>query len=199
MIPLIQQTLRGAIVALFLAASIGVGATEPVGDALASDSVYQLDIALTDQNDRARTFASQRGRVSLVSMFYATCRFTCPLIIDALRQTEQALDAEARARLAVLLVSFDPEQDTPEELLALAVQRKLDLQRWTLARTESANVRTLAAILDIRYRELPDGEFSHTSPLILLDAQGRILARTDVLGKADPAFVEAVRQALTIR
>jgi protein SCO1/2 len=58
-------------------------------------------------------------------------------------------------------------------------------------------VRQVAAVLGIRYRQLADGEFNHTSALVLVDARGRILARTETLGsKPDPAFVAAVRKAV---
>ena len=54
----------------------------------------------------------------------------------------------------------------------------------------------LAGVLGVRYRELADGEFNHTSALILLDAEGRVLARTEKMGaKPDPEFVAAVRRA----
>ena len=43
-------------------------------------------------------------------------------------------------------------------------------------------MRKLAGVLGIRYRELADGEFNHTSALVLLDAEGRVLARTEKLG-----------------
>jgi protein SCO1/2 len=58
-------------------------------------------------------------------------------------------------------------------------------------------VRAVAGLLGIRYRELADGDFNHTTALVLLDADGRIVARTErVGGKPDPAFVAAVRRAL---
>jgi protein SCO1/2 len=44
---------------------------------------------------------------------------------------------------------------------------------------------------------LEDGEFNHTSALVLLDANGRVLARTEQMGtRPDPEFVTAVRKAL---
>jgi len=49
----------------------------------------------------------------------------------------------------------------------------------------------------VQYRQLPDGEFNHSSTLILLDADGRIVARTDVIGRLDPQFVAAARELLT--
>ena len=44
--------------------------------------------------------------------------------------------------------------------------------------------------------QLADGEFNHTSALVLLDADGRILARTEQVGsRPDPEFLAAVRKA----
>jgi protein SCO1/2 len=52
----------------------------------------------------------------------------------------------------------------------------------------------------VRYRELADGEFNHTSTLVLLDAEGRVLARTENIGAAgDKTFSDAVRAAATGR
>ena len=51
-------------------------------------------------------------------------------------------------------------------------------------------------MLGLQYRQLPDGEFNHSSELILLDADGRIAARTTRIGKLDPEFVEAIRKVV---
>jgi len=56
-------------------------------------------------------------------------------------------------------------------------------------------VRKLAAVLGIQYRALKNGDFNHTTALILLDADGRIAGRSTQLGNADPAFVKAVKAA----
>ena len=70
------------------------------------------------------------------------------------------------------------------------------IRLWTLAAPRKDDVRPLAGVLGVRYRELADGEFNHTSALVLLDAEGRVLARTEQMGsKPDPEFVVAVRRA----
>ncbi|MEZ5521578.1 MAG: SCO family protein [Dokdonella sp.] len=163
---------------------------------LPGDSVYQLDLPLLDQDGKAMAFASLRGRPRLITMFYSSCPYMCPLIIDTARMTERELTEAQRARLAVLMVSFDTERDDPAALKALADKRKIDTGRWTLARTDAGNVRKLAAILGIQYRQLDGGDFNHTSVLILLDAEGRIAARSEVMGKTDPAFVDAITKVL---
>ncbi len=161
------------------------------------DSILQLKDSFTTQDGRAFTLAERRGKPQLVAMFYSSCKYMCPLLVDSARGVDHALTPSERARMNVLFVSIDPARDTPPVLAALAAKRKLDLSRWTLARTDDASVRKLAALLGVRYRKLADGDFNHTSALVLLDADGRILARTEKMGATpDPEFMKAVKAAL---
>ena len=163
---------------------------------LPRDSVYQLPARLTDQDGKRFEWGNRRGKVQLVSMFYTSCQYICPLIVDSGKAVERQLAPAQRARLGILLVSMDPKRDTPAALASVATKRKLDLVHWTLASPAPADVREIAGVLGIRYRALADGEFNHTSALVLLDADGRILARTEQMGsKPDPEFVAAVRRA----
>ena len=159
---------------------------------LPGDSVYQLQAKLTDQNGQTTPWSSRQGRVQLVSMFYTSCGMVCPMIVDTMKLTDKAIDEPARSRLDMLLISFDPERDSVSALSEYADRRKLASPRWTLARTEPGDARKVAALLGLQYRKLPDGDFNHSSELILLDAEGRILARTMIIGRVDPEFVQAV-------
>jgi protein SCO1/2 len=164
---------------------------------LPPDSVYQLQARMVDQSGRAQAWREQRGKPRLVSMFYTSCPFMCPLIIDSLRLTRNALDPSIRSQIDLLAVSFDPARDDVATLRSYADKRKLDPRFWTLARAEPAQVRQLSGVLGLQYRQLPDGEFNHSSELILLDAEGRIAARTDVIGRLDPAFVKAITETVS--
>jgi len=132
----------------------------------------------------------------VVSMFYTSCQYICPLIVDSGKGIEKSLTPAERARVRLLLISMDPKRDTPAALLAVVKKRNLDSTRWTLASPAPDNVRAIAGVLGVRYRALADGEFNHTTALILLDANGRILARTEQVGsRPDPEFLAAVRRA----
>jgi protein SCO1/2 len=185
---------------LLLALALLAGGSAGLGAAgLPTDSVYRLDALLTDQDGRDFRLAELRGRPVLVAMFYTSCKYICPLIVDSMRGIDQALDGPERPGLRVLLVSMDPDRDTPQALRAVVDQRRLDTGRWTLARTEAGQVRRLAAVLGVRYRALADGEFNHTSTIVLLDRDGRRVAETAASGPSpDPAFVAAVRAALAM-
>ena len=164
---------------------------------LPGDSVYNLPVQLTTQDGRQQMLAERRGRPQLVTMFYTSCQMVCPLIIDSLRLTRNALDPSIRSQIDLLAVSFDPARDDVATLRSYADKRKLDPRFWTLARAEPAQVRQLSGVLGLQYRQLPDGEFNHSSELILLDAEGRIAARTDVIGRLDPAFVKAITETVS--
>jgi protein SCO1/2 len=166
---------------------------------LPPDSVYQLNVTLTDQDGHAQPFAARRGQVQLVSMIYTSCTMVCPMIVDTMKLTRKAVAEPARDKLALLAVSFDPARDTVDALRHYAAARKLDMRYWTLARTQPKDARSLAALLGLQYRQLPDGDFNHSSELILLDTDGRIAARTSVIGRVDPDFVAAVDKALAGR
>lgn len=161
---------------------------------LPTDSIYHLKVTLTDQAGHTAPLAARRGRPQLVAMFYTSCQMVCPLIIDSMRQTWKALDPAAQAQVDLLAVSFDPERDSVAALKAYADKRQLAAPPWTLARAKQGDVRQLSGVLGLQYRQLPDREFNHSSELILLDAEGRIVARTTKMGRADPELVAAIKR-----
>ena len=151
-------------------------------------SLYDLEIPVTDAAGAHRHIDVDRGHPTLVSMFYGSCAAACPLLIDTIDRTLQQLPPRSRDRARVVLVSFDPARDTPARLRELVRAHHLD-DRWTLAAASDGDARTLAAVLGIRYRETPDGQFFHTSVIVALDGDGRSIARMDGIG--DPSGLVA--------
>ena len=182
-------------IALATCTSLAIAAG-PAAKPLPRDSVYQLALPLTDQAGRTADWRGLRGKPRVVSMFYTSCQFICPLIVDSGKAIEHRLSPAERSRIGIVLISMDPARDTPAALRKVFDKRQLDTSRWLLASPPAADVRAVAGVLGIRYRQLADGEFNHTSVLVLLDAEGRIVARTEQVGsKSDPEFIAAVRKA----
>lgn len=154
-------------------------------------SLFELPVALTDQKGAHFSLDELRGHPTVVSMFYADCPYVCPTLISDIKRLEEKLSGKARSDVRVLLVSFDTERDTPERLQALMRERKLDDARWRLARGSADHVRELAAALRLKYRRLEDGNFNHSSAVILLRADGTEAARME--GLAQPMDSLAAR------
>lgn len=192
---MIRAPVTALLVATLACAAAAAAATPPVAP-LPRDSVYQLDATLTDQKGQSRPLASLRGRPRVVALFYTSCKYICPLIVERVRSIEKALAPREREQLGLVLITIDPKRDSPEVLGRLMTERRLDAAHWTLLRPDPEDLRAIAGVLGFRYRELADGEFNHTTALVLLDAEGRILSRTDqVSGERDADFLASVRAA----
>ena len=177
------------------AIALWLGVTVAQAAELPGDSIYQLKLELATQDAAKAQLDVDRGHPTVISMFYGSCGFVCPTLIKTIQRMESKLDPAQRARLRVLLVSLDPERDTPAALAEIARKHGADPSRWMFGRTPDAGVRQLAAVLGIQYRKLPDGSFNHSTVITLLDADGRIVARTSKLGALDQDFLEQMAAA----
>ena len=164
-------------------------------------SVYQMDLALTDQEGRKSNWHDApppQFNARVVSMFYSNCDMVCPMLFESIRVLETGLAALAVKHLQVSLITLDPERDDVPALKKSLTARGGDPLRWTLYRTDLQNVRKMAGLLGVQYRKLSSGEFNHSTPLILLDSQGIELARTEQIAKPDPGFAKAAAKALVV-
>jgi protein SCO1/2 len=184
----VTRSAVGAIMVLLAAALANAQGPYP------PQSIYHLDAQLIDQSGKRHGLDLYRGHPVLITLFYGRCPMACPMLIDTVRAVERAADPQQRANLRVLLVSIDPEHDTPQALRTLAETRRIDLLRWTLAQADEATVRKLAAVLNVQYRRLPDGQYNHASVISVLSPEGEIRQQSSVLGRADERLLATLRQ-----
>ncbi len=146
----------------------------PPDEAVKGESIYQLKVNGKDSETKVTPLSIYEGHPVVVSMFYATCPYSCPVLIDRLKLFEKNLDENTKKDVRFLLISFDPENDTPQELQKLMQKYHLDASRWKLLQTEENQVREIAAVLGIKYRKTQDGGFNHSSLITILDKEGKI-------------------------
>ncbi len=161
-----------------------------------TDSIYRLNIPLTAQDGRTVPLPSLSGRVRIVTMFYASCSYVCPMTIQSLKDLELGLSEQERSRLQILMVSIDPDRDSVEALGALAAKHELDATRWSLARANKTDIRKLAGMLGVQYRQLENKEFNHSTILTLVSTDGKIIARTDSNNGIDSKFKTQLQNLL---
>lgn len=73
--------------------------------------------SLVDQDGNAVTQADYLGQHTLMYFGYTVCPDACPVIMEKITYALEALP-EGMQRPRVMLISFDPERDTPEILSA---------------------------------------------------------------------------------
>ena len=74
------------------------------------------DVTLTNQDGEAVSMEQLEGRWNLLFFGYTFCPDICPATLAELRQLRGKLPEEVNQRLQPILVSVDPERDTPEQL-----------------------------------------------------------------------------------
>lgn len=140
-------------------------------------SIYDLKITLQDQSTQSVPLSVFEGHPVIVSLFYGSCQYSCPLLMSAVQKVESTLSPAMKSKVRVLLISIDPVRDQPPQLAALAARYKLDLTRWKLATTSEDNVRDIAAVVGLKYRKLPGGDYNHSQVIAVLNDKGDIAAR----------------------
>jgi protein SCO1/2 len=126
-------------------------------------------------------------------MFYSRCISVCPMLTGELQQLMSRLSTVERARVQILMVSFDSAGDSPATLTAFEAEHHIVEDNWLIAKASARDVRSLAAALGIQYRQLPDHSFNHSAVISVADRGGTIRARTSDLNDSDGTFIAAVR------
>ena len=185
----------GILIGLFFTLHAEAASHEPA-ESLPSNSIYHLSIALEDQDGVSAGLDQFRGNAVLVTMFYANCPHVCPLLISTIKLTEAALTNSQRSRLRILAISVDPERDTPEFLQTTMRRHDVDSSRWSMVRPNPTDLRAIAGVLGTKYKQLPNGEFSHNTRIVLVNELGSPIADSSQLGRIDEAFLAAIKKSL---
>ncbi len=160
----------------------------PVSDA----SIYQLESKWTSDVGSEIQLRVLQGKPQVLVMFYASCQWACPLLVHDLKQIETALPEQLRDEVEFVLVSFDSKRDTVEALHAYRKAQELSTRNWTLLRGNPDDVRELAAVLGVNYREDLLGQFAHSNVITILNRDGEIARQIEGLNRGPAAALEAL-------
>jgi len=133
-------------------------------------SLYQVESSWTNQSDSTLQLSMLAGRPQVVAMTYTSCEVSCPRIVAAMQQIQR----NSTSNVGFVLISIDPDRDTSAKLRSYADKMGLDPQSWSLLTGTNDDVREMAALLGVRYQQMPDGEFAHSNIITVLDKAGVI-------------------------
>ena len=115
-----------ALIALVLGLTInkvlsGKGQGDPTalidaGIILLPQSRSLPSVTMANQDGQPVTINELKGKWSLLFFGYTFCPDICPTTLAQLRQNKSELPPEAVGKLQIILVSVDPNRDTPKQL-----------------------------------------------------------------------------------
>lgn len=162
---------------------------------LPGDSIYQIGSKWIDQDGKEFELKDLRGKPTILSMVYLSCKYICPTIISEIQAIESKLNKKSRENIQIVLISFDPERDNSTALKSAATDRKLNLSRWRLATNKNeSKIRELAVATNFKYMKDEKGEFTHSYMILLLDKDGVIKSRLDGANLDHKPMIQAIEE-----
>ena len=142
-------------------------------------------LPLTNQDGKRFTFDDYRGKALAVTFIYREC----PLPEFCIKMSKQfsdmanqiAADPEAKEKIRLLSISFDPERDTPEKLKQyglgyLGPNAKDDFTVWQLAVGSDKEVRDVADFFGLLYEKDANDKTQFNQSLVtaVISPEGKV-------------------------
>jgi cytochrome oxidase Cu insertion factor (SCO1/SenC/PrrC family) len=132
-------------------------------------SLFSYPWTWTDELGQAAPFSRWRGQTIVVTAIFTQCKSTCPRTVTKLRQVEARFHKEGQGA-QFLVVTLDPENDTPDVLLRFKASADLPAE-WHLLSGSPGETRQLRDTLGIHVIE--DGpHLLHDGRIVVFDPQG---------------------------
>jgi protein SCO1/2 len=164
-------------------------------------SVYHSNAVWTSHRNEKIRLSDFSGRPVIAVMVYGNCTQVCPILVRDARRVFEGVDEELRSEVHVAVITFDPENDTPERWMEYAEQYGLNLPQWQFLTGSSSQIRELAMMLGVEYIKKSDGHFAHSNLVTVLDGKGRIAERliglNQPVNEAVSSIEKELRQELT--
>ncbi|QQN64028.1 SCO family protein [Bradyrhizobium diazoefficiens] len=176
-----SSTARPLVIATTFAASLVVGllvlfwamgGVSKVAQPAAIGGPFQL----TDQNGKAVTDKSLKGKPTLIFFGYTHCPDVCPTSLFEMSEVLRALGKDAD-KVNAVFISVDPERDTPATMKDYLSSFDPHLEGLSGDPAETAKVITSYRVYA---KKVPtkDGDYTmdHTALIYLMDRDGRFVS-----------------------
>ena len=157
-------------------------------------SIYNLPSKWTNQNGQEIEMKELQGNVLVMVMIYTSCKAACPRLVADMRNIESRLPETIKGKVKMILVSIDPETDTPKRLKEFAIANKMDNNQWEFLRSSEENTREFAAVLAVNYKKIAPLDFSHSNIISVFNADGELTFQQEGLGVNSDETVKKITE-----
>jgi protein SCO1/2 len=149
------------------------GAVTPVPNRATSVGQMVPDFVLTDQTGHPVRLSQLRGEPIAVTFLYTRCPVAtaCPMTTAKFSRLDAMLEQARFGKL--LVVTVDPEHDTPKVLADYASKAGADPKRWKFLTGDPKAVAEVASSFGVLY--YPDkGQVVHGQAVAVIDPSGKL-------------------------
>ncbi|WP_029036742.1 SCO family protein [Salinimicrobium xinjiangense] len=172
---------------------VALNETPEVKRELPELSIYNLPSTWTTQDNEHIQLEDLHGKVLVMVMIYTSCKAACPRLIADMRNIERQVPAEDLDKTRFIMVSIDPETDTPQRLHSFAKENEMEDDHWMFLRGTPEDTREFAAVLAVSYKKISPIDFSHSNIISVFDEEGVLVHQQEGLGVDNTETVEAIK------
>lgn len=155
-------------------------------------SIFQLPSTWKNQNNETVEFKDFQGEVLVIVMIYTSCKAACPRLVADMRNIELKVKQKISQPVKYILVSIDPETDTPERLKAFAIENLMDYPQWVFLQGSLENTREFSNVLAVKYKEISPIDFSHSNIISVFNQKGVLELQQEGLDVDNKETVEKI-------
>jgi len=154
------------------------------------------DFALYDQTGQVVSPARFRGKQIMLNFIYTRCAVAtmCPLATANMTAAQRKAKEAGVNDIEFISITLDPEYDTPGVLLTYAKQRGIDTTNFSFLTGPEGAIKDLLTQFGV-LAEFEGSILKHTVSTLLINAQGKIIWRTDGSQWSPDEFVQKMKKA----
>lgn len=149
---------------------------------ISSDSIFQLQSSWENQNGENLKLVNLQGKTLVVVMIYTSCRTACPILVKDMKQISSLIKKDKLDKVSLVLVSIDPETDTPKRLKEFSITNGMTENYWVFLRSDEKATQEFANVLSMKYKQISPVEFSHSNIISVFSPSGQLLSQEEGLG-----------------
>ena len=130
---------------------------------ISEESIFNLTSKWKTEEGNEIELAELKGKVLVMVMIYTTCKVACPRLVADMSAIANQVPKDREQEVQYVLVSIDPENDTPEKLKKFAIEKNMDGEEWTFLQGNVHTVQEFANVLSVKYKQIAPMDFSHSN------------------------------------
>ena len=159
-------------------------------------SIFNLQSTWKTEENQPIQLKDLQGKTLVMVMIYTTCKAACPRLIADMQSIEKQMPEGSLDELRFVLVSIDPETDTPERLKAFAKENFMDDEHWTFLQGSVDDVREFANVLAVKYKQISPLDFSHSNIISVFNPMGELVHQQEGLGVDNKETIDKIQELL---
>ena len=159
---------------------------------ISEESIFNLTTTWNTEEGETIQLKDLKGKTMVMVMIYTSCKAACPRLVADMRNIETKIPKNNLKDLRFVLVSIDPETDTPDRLKEFAIENFMDEDHWMFLQGTESGVREFANVLAVKYKQISPMDFSHSNIISVFNSGGELIHQQEGLGVDNKETVQTI-------